>query len=534
MKKLGYTVLIFLIAALCHASILAQGANLNRPAQVDILIRGGKVLDGTGGRAVNTDVGITGDRLVFIGDARRAGIKATRTIEAKGLTVAPGFIDPHTHAEADLSDSKRNSNVNYLMQGVTTVVINNDGRSSLPLSKKLTQLQTQGIGTNAVLLVGHGSVRQAVLGMSDAAPTAEQLAQMKALVQQAMEDGAFGMSTGLYYAPGSYSKIEEVIELSKVVAANGGIYDSHIRDESSYTIGLLGAIDEVIRIGREAKLPVHVSHIKALGVDVWGKSDEVIAMINRARAEGIQMTANQYPYTASGTSVTDSLVPRWAEVGGNAELLKRIADPQVRSKLMAEMEVNLKRRGGANSLLITDGRNKEFVGKRLDAIAKILNLSPVEAALEIIKQGGASVASFNMQEKDIENFMKQDWVMTGSDGSGGHPRKYGTYSRKISDYVLKRHVISLPRMIQASSAQVAETFRIPERGRIALNHFADVIVFDEKAVAERATYEQPELLATGMKYVLVNGKVAVEEGRYTGVLAGQPLRKTKREQMTTR
>jgi N-acyl-D-aspartate/D-glutamate deacylase/dipeptidyl aminopeptidase/acylaminoacyl peptidase len=492
-------------------------------SQVDVLIRGGRVIDGSGGQPINADVGITGDRIVFVGDGK--SLKAARTIDATGLIVAPGFIDPHTHANADLTHEQRKSNVNFLMQGVTTVVTNNDGGGALPLSKTLTQMQTQGIGTNAVLLVGQGSVRQAVLGMSDAAPNDEQLAQMKTLVQQAMDDGAFGLSTGLYYAPGSYAKTEEVIELAKVVAANDGVYDSHIRDESSYTIGLLASIDEVIRIGREAHLPVHISHIKALGVDVWGKSNDVIAMINRARADGINITANQYPYTASGTSVTASLVPRWAEVGGNTELLKRLDDPAVRPKLVAEMETNLKRRGGANSLLLTFARNREFVGKRLDEIAKSMNKTPVEAALEVIKQGGSSVASFNMQEADIENFMKQDWVMTGSDGSAGHPRKYGTYPRKLSEYVFKRRVITLPRMIQASSAQVADTFRIPERGRIAVNQFADVIVFDEKTVAERATYEQPEVLSVGMKYVIVNGKLAVEDGKYTGALAGRPLRK---------
>lgn len=494
-------------------------------SQVDVLIRGGRVIDGSGGQPTTADVGITGERIVFVGDGKN--IKAARTIEATGLIVAPGFIDPHTHANVDLTTEQHKSNVNYLLQGVTTVVTNNDGGGALPLSKTLAQMQTQGIGTNAVLLVGQGSVRQAVLGMSDAAPTTQQLAEMKTLVQQAMDDGAFGMSTGLYYAPGSYAKTEEVIELAKVVAANDGVYDSHIRDESSYTVGLLAAIDEVIRIGREAHLPVHVSHIKALGTDVWGKSADVIAMINRARAAGVNITANQYPYTASGTSVTASLVPRWAEVGGNAELLKRIDDPNVRLKLLAEMETNLQRRGGANSLLLTAARNREFVGKRLDAIAKALNKTPVEAALEVIKQGGASVASFNMQEADIENFMKQDWVMTGSDGSGGHPRKFGTYPRKLSEYVFKRHVITLPRMIQASSAQVADTFRLPARGRLAVNQFADVIIFDEKTVQERATYEEPEVLATGMKYVIVNGKLAVENGKYTGVLAGQPLRKAK-------
>jgi N-acyl-D-aspartate/D-glutamate deacylase/acetyl esterase/lipase len=497
-----------------------------RIAQADLLIRGGRVLDGSGAPERVADVAITDDRISFIGDAAQAGITAKRTLDAKGLIVAPGFIDPHTHADEDLSSAQRKGNVNYLMQGVTTVVIGNDGRSPLPISKRLDQLQTQGVGTNVVMLVGHGSVRGAVLGASDAAPTAEQLAKMKDLVRQAMDDGAFGMSTGLYYAPGSFAKTEEVIELAKVVAERGGIYDTHMRDESSYSIGLLGSIEETIRIGREAHLPVHISHIKALGTDVWGQSKQAIALIEKARREGVNVTANQYPYTASGTSLTAALVPRWAEAGGNAELLKRIDDPQVRPKLITEMEANLKRRGGAHSLLISNGRNRDLIGKRLDAIAKAANKSPVEAALDIIKAGGAGVASFNMNEQDIEAFMRQPWVMTGSDGSAGHPRKYGTYARKLSEYVMKRDVISLPRMIQASAQQVAETFGIKGRGKLSAGNFADVIVFDEKAVAETATYEAPEQLAVGMKFVVVNGKLAVADGEYTGVLAGRALRKT--------
>ena len=411
------------------------------------------------------------------------------------------------------------------MQGVTTVTINNDGASLLPLSKRFSLFEKQGIGTNAILLVGQGSVRQAVLGMSDAAPNAEQLEQMKAIVRQAMNDGAFGISTGLYYAPGSFSKTEEVIELSKIVAENGGIYDSHIRDESSYSIGLLGSIEEVIRIGREAKLPVHVSHIKALGVDVWGQSKQVISLIEKARAEGINITANQYPYTASGTSISASLLPRWAEVGGNAELLKRIEDPNIRPRLIKEMEENLRKRGGANAILVTGAKDKNLNGKRLDELSKIANKNPLETALEIIKNGGASIVSFNMNESDIIKLMKQKWVMTGSDGSGGHPRKYGTYPRKLSEYVMKRHVISLPRFIQASSAQVAETFKVKERGFLRTGYFADVIIFDEKAVAEKATYEAPTTLATGMKFVIVNGKLVVEDGKYNGALAGRALRK---------
>jgi len=341
-----------------------------------------------------------------------------------------------------------------------------------------------------------------------------------------MDDGALGLSTGLYYAPGSYAKTEEVVELAKVAAERGAVYDTHQRDESSYTVGLLASIEEVIRIGREAKIPVHISHIKALGAEVWGQSAKAIEIINRARDEGVNVTANQYPYVASGTSLGAALLPRWAEAGGRQETLKRIDDPAVRPKLIAEMEQNLKRRGGAKSLLIRGGVDRGLIGKRLDEIAKSRGKSAVEAALEIIKAGNAGVISFNMTESDIENFMKQPWVMTGSDGSGGHPRKYGTYPRKIREYVFKRHVITLPRMIQASSSQVAETFNLKGRGKLSPGYFADVIVFDEKTVADRATYDNPEVFAEGMKYVIVNGKVVIDGGKYTGAMAGRALRKS--------
>jgi N-acyl-D-aspartate/D-glutamate deacylase/dipeptidyl aminopeptidase/acylaminoacyl peptidase len=509
-----------------RAAAPAAGQSSQRVSKVDVLIRGGNVIDGSGADAVKEDVGLAGDRVVFVGDAAKENLQADRVIDAAGLTVAPGFIDPHTHTAEDLNNPKRKSNEPYLFQGVTTVVTGNDGGSPLPIGKTLDEWQRQGIGTNAALLVGHGSVRGQVLGSRDVQPTPEQLEKMKLLVRQAMEDGAIGMSTGLYYAPGSFAKTEEVIELSKVVAERGGVYDSHMRDESSYNIGLLGSIEEILRIGREARLPVHISHVKALGVDVWGQSRQVIDLVNRARAEGVDVTANQYPYTASGTSVTASLVPRWAEDGGAAQLLKRIDDPGVRPRLIAEMEKNLKRRGGAESMLLTSAKSRALVGKRLDAIAREWNKSPVEAALDIIKEGGAGVASFNMNERDIEAFMKQPWVMTGSDGSGGHPRKYGTFPRKIREYVLNRHVITMPRMIQASSAQVAETLKLKDRGKIRTGYFADVIVFDEKTIAERATYENPEALSVGMKYVIVNGKLAIDDGKYTGALAGRALRKS--------
>lgn len=516
----------FLDNHLKGAKAAAPARESQRVSKLDILIRGGGVIDGAGTDVIKADVGVAGDRIVFVGDAAKENLQAERVIDATGLIVAPGFIDPHTHADDDLFDPERAANLPYLTQGVTTVFIGNDGRGRLPLGKALDQLQSQGVGSNVASFVGHGSVRQSAMGMSDAAPTPGQLEKMKSLVGQGMDDGAIGLSTGLYYAPGSYSKTEEVIELAKVAAEHGGVYDTHQRDESSYTIGLLASIEEIIRIGREAKIPVHISHIKALGADVWGQSGKAIEIINRARSAGVDVTANQYPYVASGTGLSASLLPRWAEAGGRQETLKRIDDPSVRPKLIAEMEQNLKRRGGANSLLIRSAADRSLVGKRLDEIAKSRGKSPVETALDIIKSGNAGVTSFNMTENDIENFMKQPWVMTGSDGSGGHPRKYGTYPRKIREYVFNRHVISLPRMIRASSLQVAETFKLKDRGKLGLGYFADVIVFDEKTVADRSTYDNPEVFAEGVKYVIVNGKVAIDGGKYTGAMAGRVLRKS--------
>ena len=492
--------------------------------QLDLLILHGKLVDGSGKKPRTADVGIQGDRVTFVGDARKANLTAARIVDATGLVVAPGFIDPHTHTLGDLSDPNRKSNEAYLMQGVTTVVTGNDGGSVLNIGETLRKWDEQGIGTNAILLAGHGTIRGRVLGPTDAQPNAAQLEEMRALVARAMDEGAFGLSTGLYYAPGSYAKTEEVIELSRVVAAKGGVYDTHMRDESSYSIGLLGSIKETIRIGREAKLPVHISHIKALGPEVWGQSKQAIELIKKARAEGIAATACQYPYTASGTSLQASLIPRWAEVGGRAELLKRIDDPQMRPRLLSEMEENLKRRGGAESLLVTDARDEQLVGKRLSEIANTRNKSAVETALELIKLGSTGVASFNMNEKDIDRFMKQSFMMTCSDGSAGHPRKYGTFPRKLREYVYRRKLIGLPFMVRHSSALTAETFRIPERGLIREGYFADVIVFDEKTVADRANYEQPELFSLGMKFVIVNGKIAVDNGAYSGALAGRALR----------
>jgi N-acyl-D-aspartate/D-glutamate deacylase len=520
------------VARLAPAAIIAlaylasngviQHAQTPRAQKFDLLILHGKLVDGSGRNPHTSDVGISGDRIVFVGDARRAKATAKRTIDARGLIVAPGFIDPHTHTLGDLSDPNRKSNEAYLMQGVTTVVTGNDGGSVVNIGETLRKWDEQRIGTNAVLLAGFGTIRGRVLGSTDAQPNAAQLEEMKQMVARQMDEGAFGLSTGLYYAPQSYARTEELIELSKVAAATGGIYDTHMRSEGA---GLLESIAETIRIGREAKIPVHISHIKALGPEVWGQSKQAIDLIKKARRQGIEASACQYPYTASGTSLQASLIPRWAEVGGQRELLKRIDDPQIRPRLLIEMEQNLKQRGGANSLQIADSPKREYVGQRLDAIARQMNKTPVEAALELIKLGSSGAISFNMNEDDVRRFMKEKFVTTCSDGSTGHPRKYGTFPLKLHEYVYVQKLISLTFAVRNSSALTAETFRIPERGLIREGYFADVIVFDEKTVAERSTYDQPELLAVGMKFVIVNGNVAIDGGTYTGALAGRALRK---------
>ncbi len=422
------------------ATVLVQPAfpAARQPAPVDVLIRGGSLYDGGGGPPRIADVGLRGDRIVFVGTAP-ADLRPSRVVEARGLIVAPGFIDPHTHTDGDLRGLPTRGLTPFAMQGVTTVVVGNDGGGPVDVGATLQRLGTSGIGLNAAFLTGHGTIRRQVLGMSARAPTAVELDSMRLLVAAAMRQGAFGLSTGLYYAPGSYATTEEVIELAKVAGSFGGYYDSHIRDESSYTIGLLGAVDETIRIGREAEIPVHFAHIKALGVDVWGQSDVVVSRVLAARAAGQRVTADQYPYAASGSSVGASLLPRWAEAGGRDSLLRRLDDPAVKDKLKKEMTDNLRQRGGPESLLITAGQWK---GRRLAAVATDLKVDAIDAAIAIIKGGDAGVASFNMSENDIERLMAQAWVVTGSDGSAGHPRKYGTFPRKLRHYVFDRGVLS--------------------------------------------------------------------------------------------
>ena len=491
----------------------------------DILIQNGIVYTGIDTISSNASIAIKNDKIVFVGDDKLVNITTKKTIDAKGMIVSPGFIDPHTHADRDLNDTEKSHNIPFLFQGITTVVTGNDGDSFYPASKYIDLYKSQGIGTNAVLLVGHGTIRKLVMGESDRKATAEEIVKMQDLVQQEMDAGAFGISTGLFYAPGSYSNTEEVIALAKIVAKNDGIYDTHLRDESSYTVGLIPAIEEAIEIGRQAKLPVHISHIKCLGIDVWHQSNAIVLTIEKAQKEGIKISANQYPYDASATGLIGAVVPRWAESGGNDSLFIRDNNPKFTKKILEETKKNIKRRGGPGKLLIVKSGASKFVGLNLLEVSQLLNVSPEVAVFEALKTGYIRVASFNMNPDDIQTFMKQDWVVTGSDGNTGHPRKYGSFPRKYNKYVKEEKVIDIASFINGSTSKTAAIFKIKNRGKLQVGYFADIIIFNPNTFKDIANYTDAFQLSEGLIYSIINGELAVNNKKLTGELHGKVLKK---------
>ncbi len=492
--------------------------------QADLLLRGGTIHDGSDRPAFVGNIAITGDRITYVGPS--ASIRARRTIDVRGLIVAPGFIDPHTHAQIDLADPARRRLNTWLAQGVTTIVIGNDGAGTPDIAGQTKALADRPIGPNLASYVGFGAVRIAVLGQGDGTPDAAQLAQMQALVAKGMCDGALGLSAGLFYAPQKFAKTEEVIAVARAAALRGGLYDTHQRDESSYDIGLLKSVDEVLRIGREAGMPVHFSHIKALGRDVQGQAPAVVARIAAARAAGQVVTADQYPYTASGSSLSAALLPGWAQDGGINAIKARIEDPAQRDRLRTDMAENLRRRGGANALLLT-AAGRPWTGQRLDAVATGWQVDAIDAALRIIHDDpdGGSVASFNMAEADIESFMRQPWVVTGSDGSAGHPRIAGTFPQKYTRYVVERQALSMASFIRQSTGRTADLLKLDRRGYLRPGWFADVVVFDPARYAPRADYANPDALAVGITTLLINGQIAIDGGVPGGNLPGRVLRR---------
>lgn len=507
------------VALLLGIATMSLGAAAPAPQKVDLLIRGGTIYTGSAEPFIG-DVAIAGDRIVSVG--KHVDATADRVIDARGMIVAPGFIDPHTHMGGDLTgdDAQKRLVPAFLMQGVTTAFIGNDGGGSPEVAKLLGSAAAKPVGINYAAYVGFGAVREKVIGEADRAPTDAELAQMKALVASAMCEGALGLSTGLFYAPQSFAKTGEVVALAQEAGRRGGVYDSHIRDESSYTVGLAAAIDEAIAIGKQGGLPAHISHIKALGVDVQGQAPAIIAKVAAARRAGQKVTADQYPWSASGTSLVASLMPLWAQDGGRPALLKRFDDASLAGKLRSGTAENLRKRGGADKLLIVEGK---YANRTLADVAKELGQDPVAAAISVIRIDDPGVVSFNQSEADIAKFMQQPWVMTSSDASGGHPRVYGSFARKYDKYVKADRVITLRQFIERSSALTAETFGLAGRGHLRPGAFADVVVFDPKTYAARATYAQPTLLAQGVRTVVVNGVVAVDRGAMTGKAAGRAL-----------
>lgn len=493
-------------------------------AAFDLVLRGGTVYTGEAAPFVG-DVAIRGDRIVYAGPGATG--RAKRQIDARGLIVAPGFIDPHTHAgEALASDDPAARLVlPFLTQGVTTAFIGVDGGGSADVAGTLGLKQTgtpRDQGINFATYVGFGAVRSAVIGNGDRAPSADELTRMETLVADAMCQGALGLSTGLFYAPQSFAKREEVVALARIAAQKGGLYDSHIRDEASYSIGLLGAVDEALAIGREAGIAVHFAHIKALGTDVQGMAPQVIARIRQAQLAGQTVTADQYPWSASGTRLSAALIPRWAQDGGRAAMLKRFDDNAALARMQPEIAENLRRRGGPAAILITSGP-RAVAGKTLEAITQEQRLDPVAAAIGVLRLEEVGIASFNQSETDIAAFMREPWVVTSSDASAGHPRYYASFARKYATYVQDRKVIDLRTFIAASTIRTARIFGIEGRGELKPGAFADVIAFDPARFAPRADYARPTLFSRGMAYVVVNGQLAIEQGEPTGIAAGRPL-----------
>jgi len=493
--------------------------------QVDYLIENGTVYLGDNTQGQVIDIAIQGENIIFIGNASKR-VAAKVSLDATGLIVAPGFIDPHTHSLIDLQsdDAVIRQNANYRMQGVTTVFNGNDGYGAANITELSQDLTQKGIGTNTAFFVGHGAIRSKVMGDDNRAPTQAELDSMRALINDAMDAGALGLSTGLFYAPGSFSNTDEVVELAKEAAAKGGIYDSHIRDESTYNIGVEAAIEEVLEIGRRANIPVHIAHIKALGVDVWGKSVPIIASIEKAQAEGVRVTADQYPWPASGTRISNALIPRSLKAGGPEKYMARLNNPALQVQLIIDVAENLRRRGGAGAILITDKRSK-WRGKTLEEIADINDSSPVKMAIQIARAGDAKIASFNMNEDDIKNFMRQDWVMTSSDGDQGHPRKYASFPRKYDVYVREQNIMPIETFLYKSSGLVADTFNICERGYLKLGYKADIVIFNPDEFKAKADFQNPELLSQGVEHLFVNGALVVENSVSKNILSGRPLKR---------
>lgn len=554
-----------LLATLFAATLAAQASRAPQPQSFDLLIRNGRVFDGTGNPAFPADIGVRGGRIVAVG--RLGDAKAARVIDASGKFVSPGFIDIHSHADdgASVRGGFRDENPrvraapNLLAQGITTVVVNHDGRSPWPIRTQRELIEKNGIGPNTMLMVGHGAVRSQVMGRDARRPaTAEEVAKMRTLVRQALQEGAVGLSAGLEYEPGRWSETPEVVELAKELPAFDGVYISHERSEGSDPLWyvpsqdgpgpptLLDAVRETIQIGEESGARVVASHIKAKGANYWGSSGAAISLIERARQRGVDVWADQYPYPTSGTDGSTVLIPAWAArvegqtpaQGSRADALRRtLADPVKAKTVRSDIAHEIARRGGADNVVVFDYSDKALYGKSLADIARLWAVDPVEAAIRIQleglpnRAGGARMRGFSMHEMDMENFARQPWVATSTDAGialpdgppSTHARFYGSFTRKIRHYAIDRGAISIEHAIRSSTSLPALIMGMKDRGFIREGMAADLVVFDLATIRDKATFFEPHQYSEGIDYVFVNGVAVVDGAKLTWALPGKVI-----------
>lgn len=496
----------------------------------DILILNGTIYDGTGQQPIQADIGIKDDQIIAIGNLSSS--TASRSIDAKGLAVSPGFIDMHTHLEPLMDMPLAES---LVRQGVTLALGGPDGGSPWPFGSYLDSLSNTELGINVAYLIGHNTIRKEVMGLEDREPTSEELELMKRYVQQAMNEGAFGISTGLKYLPGTFAKIDEVIELSKVAANEKGIYTSHLREEG---LGLLDAVREAILISREAQIPVVLTHHKAIGVKMWGASTKTLSMVDSARKIGLDIMMDQYPYTASHTGIS-VLIPSWAMEGGN--FASRIENPVLKDSIKKGIIYNiLNDRGGKDLNRIQFSRvewDQSLEGKTLQDWVEREGMEPTienGAELVILAQlnGGTGTIYHAMDESDVERIMKHPMTMIGSDGrlsrpgdGQPHPRAYGTFPRVLGYYVREKKILSLSEAIHKMTGLSAGRLALSDRGLIEVGNKADITIFDPETIIDKSTFTDPHQYPEGIEYVIINGKIAIYKGKYLAVPAGKVIRK---------
>jgi N-acyl-D-amino-acid deacylase len=501
-------------------------------AQFDVLITNGKVIDGAGTGWFYADVGIQGDTITAVGNLSAATAK-TR-LDAKGMSVSPGFIDIHSHARNGITAVP--SAENLIRQGVTLVLEGNDGDSPIPLGPYLEKLSQTPIGINFATFAGQGSIRNKVMGLVNRPATPEELNQMRDLMKAAMLDGAFGMSTGLFYVPGNFTPPDEVIEVAKVAAKYGGMHISHMRDEAAE---IVDAVKETIRIGEVAGMPTQVSHHKIIGRSNWGMSKDTLRLVEEARARGVDVTVDQYPYTASSTG-TGALFPQWALEGGNKALIERMDAPEQRARIKATIAakiVNDRGGGDAKNVVLASCRfDKSLAGKSLADLAIQQGMQPTpenaaEIAMDLQRKGGCSAVYHAISEEDLERILRFPYTMIASDGgiqvfgeAAPHPRSYGTFARVLSVYVRERHVLTLEEAVRRMTSLPAARLKLFDRGLIRPGMKADIAVFDPAKVKDLSTFEKPHQYAEGFQHVLVNGKPVLLDGKMTGEKSGRILR----------